>query len=690
MNISNVIGPFLCKPTQAGISFWLHSSDFNDDTQIRVLVSKDNFSTESSFKKLSNSKYNVWLADLIGLNADTEYRYVIMINGKVELLGLAEEDYVFRTLPTEVKGQPLDFVLMSCHGIEEFEKKNPNEKHKAWILWDRLLSDLKINRNLYFAVLGGDQVYMDEEFEGNMTFASNGEDDFRSRILKVYKKYWQHPSYRKVFARIPAFLMWDDHDLIDGFGSRPEQFNKKGKEDTDWTSYRKKLTEAFYEFQACRNPGWNGDSRGPFTFSTKIGGCGFIGMDLRSERNVVLSRLLSENHKKNIQDSVESLSTNGVINLFFVSPVTFARMGGEIEHAIGRVANYLWKLSSRLGWNLNIFKPAVWWFFSSILFLSVQMKFHGNAGYYSSFILWLVLLILLIADYRTKVNYLSNKATIFWRKVLFGSFLLLSAGIAYCWDWKLIQSLDYKQVLDESFGEARHAFKIIVPMFLTLLVAFLHTKTESKKIKPWLFRLMLVFLVVTLAALMWVGMPNSKSDLIVWLKLIPNAIVQLIGFLFFIFAFGEATGAIDLIAGLDDDIKDSWSSEVNSSELQWFRTVVVDVWNRNIRPVILAGDIHTGGVSKISFDKNFKNTDDVLTQVVSSPMSYVPMENIVEKMTSSNSVNQLTSVGDEMYAYNLFYRCQRNYAIIRTKYGEKALHVSFSFEDVLAEETIKC
>lgn len=53
------------------------------------------------------------------------------------------------------------------------------------------------------------------------------EPDPRSRqelYLGVYKKFWDNVHYRKVLCYLPAILMWDDHDITDGWGWREDSF----------------------------------------------------------------------------------------------------------------------------------------------------------------------------------------------------------------------------------------------------------------------------------------------------------------------------------------------------------------------------------------------------------------------------------------------------------------------------------
>ena len=73
-----------------------------------------------------------------------------------------------------------------------------------------------------FAILAGDQIYADAR-EAELL----KEQDLRKRqelYLGVYQKFWDNIYYRKVLCSLPAYLMWDDHEITDGWGSREDSF----------------------------------------------------------------------------------------------------------------------------------------------------------------------------------------------------------------------------------------------------------------------------------------------------------------------------------------------------------------------------------------------------------------------------------------------------------------------------------
>ncbi len=88
-------------------------------------------------------------------------------------------------------------------------------------------------------LLGGDQVYADAMKEkvptiqewfrrswksaNRSSFTAKMRQQLESFYFDLYVKEWSHPEVARIFARVPSIAMWDDHDLIDGWGSYPEE-----------------------------------------------------------------------------------------------------------------------------------------------------------------------------------------------------------------------------------------------------------------------------------------------------------------------------------------------------------------------------------------------------------------------------------------------------------------------------------
>ena len=270
---------------------------------------------------------------------------------------LQAEDLFFWTLPEDGYGRQLDFLLMTCH--HPGTKKN--DGFDGFAVWNRIpeIIATEQNANVRFAILAGDQIYADEI----ETKVLNEDDPAKRRrlYLDVYRKFWDSVHYRRVLCRLPAVLMWDDHDITDGWGSREDSFqqDKPQEFDLQWLGLFNAAKDMFRIMQASRNPEpLSDDFALSFDTCFNVGRAGFVMADLRTHRNVRAFRR-TENGKSEfagriwlpaqlqlIKDWVaanrESLDT-----LFFVSPVVFS-------HGAPQVENYLLRSWFRIITTVNL------------------------------------------------------------------------------------------------------------------------------------------------------------------------------------------------------------------------------------------------------------------------------------------------------------------------------------------------
>ncbi len=166
------------------------------------------------------------------LEPNKVYHYWFESDGcELALEGLGKEDCVFYA-PAPFSEEE-SFILLSCHNPFEFQKKNPGST--GWEMWGKLLELLKSNPSIRLLLLAGDQVYCDDlESKHDTTFKStspesieNTKAELRKLFIEQYLQYWGDPTYRKVLARIPSLAIWDDHDITDGWGGRPEFWDSK-------------------------------------------------------------------------------------------------------------------------------------------------------------------------------------------------------------------------------------------------------------------------------------------------------------------------------------------------------------------------------------------------------------------------------------------------------------------------------
>ncbi|CAO3662981.1 unnamed protein product [Rhizopus stolonifer] len=136
--------------------------------------------------------------------------------------------------------QSMRFMFYSCNGFSDIPQEIKDKfGEKEAPLWQDVLDRHDV---MPFHVLlgGGDQLYQDRLIKENfmkpwveeknpskrlaMQLSQEMRDGFEDFYFWNYCKnfgFKENPVVAKAFATIPSMNMWDDHDIIDGYGSYP-------------------------------------------------------------------------------------------------------------------------------------------------------------------------------------------------------------------------------------------------------------------------------------------------------------------------------------------------------------------------------------------------------------------------------------------------------------------------------------
>lgn len=208
-------------------------------------------------------------------------------------------------------GASPQMVYASCNGFSSLKlMKGVDDKNALW----RRMADCHATRGGYnILLLGGDQVYADSMWEtvpslrawnqlswkeGNKrSFTSAMEREVERFFFELYVERLAQPEVAHMLARVPAIAMWDDHDILDGWGSYPPE--RQGCE--VFQGIGRVASEAFAVFQHHDVVG----STHPARLSTHgktlgflVAGMAILALDMRSERS--LTQVLSHDHWNDI------------------------------------------------------------------------------------------------------------------------------------------------------------------------------------------------------------------------------------------------------------------------------------------------------------------------------------------------------------------------------------------------------
>lgn len=237
------------------------------------------------------------------LNPGTRYFYYLLsddenLDNRI-VLG-RQTRYSLKTISSD--RNQLNFGLYSCH--DPFKKKSDS---MPW----KLLFEILTEKEADFVIGGGDQVYVDTTKTDIWKLLKSrkkclwnlSKTELRKSMLSwyqdVYRGYWAMPHIKKVHRSFPNYMIWDDHEIMDGWGSRTRS-ELSNELDTwyEWEQPEKNLMLADEMFEAAKTVyGQYQHSHNPstpkdvFDYPLTQKHAEFYFMDMRGQREYDLERL---------------------------------------------------------------------------------------------------------------------------------------------------------------------------------------------------------------------------------------------------------------------------------------------------------------------------------------------------------------------------------------------------------------
>ena len=208
-------------------------------------------------------------------------------------LGAADQGYrfgdTFHPVQTDFSAG-INIAYASCNGMEHGDfDRDPDERN---VMWRRLLAEHR-RQPLHLLLHGGDQVYADIALESHPDLQAWREMPHReadrpeptaemeSAALQTFFDIWckviAAPGTAELSAEVPSIMMWDDHDIVDGWGSRPAPFQ-------EGPVGQMLFRVASRIFRLFQTGGLADLSASHFFASYDFGNFGILVPDLRSER----------------------------------------------------------------------------------------------------------------------------------------------------------------------------------------------------------------------------------------------------------------------------------------------------------------------------------------------------------------------------------------------------------------------
>lgn len=244
------LGPVVGHTDDTSTRIWIQVGDDPSRYGLRV-EGVGLFPFEST--EFGAIEFGTAIARVNGLQPDLRYRYRVVRAGRF----VPGATGSFRTLPPPSSMTNLLFCAISCNGAEQ---------EGAW----QNFSDFVERSQPSFVVMMGDQVYMDEDPPNVFKQHFHSDSATRRRAMaEMYRSNWSRGPVRQVLANVPTYMVWDDHDIRDGWGSlasdSPTMAARHARGATIFqasTAYFEDARDVYWHFQGCRNP-LPGDYRDP-------------------------------------------------------------------------------------------------------------------------------------------------------------------------------------------------------------------------------------------------------------------------------------------------------------------------------------------------------------------------------------------------------------------------------------------
>jgi hypothetical protein len=333
------LGPVVGHTDHGSATVWIQAPDHPGRYKLRVAgVGRFDFaSTEQALE------FGTGIAVASGLAPDRVYRYSVLRRGRQ----VARARGSFRTMPLPGSMAPILFCAISC-----------NQTKKAG-LWEKLAAFVE-KAKPHFVVMMGDQVYVDEDEPDVFKEHLDSPRPLRRRVLAdVYRKNWSREPVRKVLANFPTYMIWDDHDIRDGWASvasdsptMAARYPRGRRIFAKTSAFYEDCRDVYWHFQGCHNPRPTGDpalpnyvfdrpgpgQRGAMPFVFRCGRLVVLVLDQRGDRDVFRADLpiLGSRQWQFVEDVYANLGSD-VDALAVVTGTPMASMDpdGQVMNLLG-------------------------------------------------------------------------------------------------------------------------------------------------------------------------------------------------------------------------------------------------------------------------------------------------------------------------------------------------------------------
>jgi PhoD related phosphatase len=222
--------------------------------------------------------------------------YQVLLGNEVAQGVLPKTEWQFY-VPSQ--SEKIKMAYASCNGFSDYKLMTSTEE--PYRLWSELQKQHQ-DRPFSLFILGGDQVYADSIWTSVPTLKAWNELGLKEKLKrnatkqmlsqidsfysKLYCERWARAELAEPLATIPHIMMWDDHDIFDGWGSYPTDLQGCAVYQAIYQSALKYFK--LFQLRSMNNTSLLNPKANPEHYSLGLTFRGYqiLGMDNRSQRTI--------------------------------------------------------------------------------------------------------------------------------------------------------------------------------------------------------------------------------------------------------------------------------------------------------------------------------------------------------------------------------------------------------------------
>lgn len=255
--------------------------------------------------------------------------YQVILDDEIATDTQKRNEWVFHISGSDEK--PL-LAYASCNGFSSLDLRNKTED--PYRLWHNM-AEKHQDTPYSILLMGGDQLYADSVWNDVAILKKWGELPRSEKIRRsaskqlieqlehfyerLYRDRWADPKMSLMLASIPSVMMWDDHDIFDGWGSYPDDLHSCPVYQAIFTVARRYFE--LFQIRSNKNQSLLNRTAGHYAFAFKFRGYHVLAMDNRAERT--LTQVMSKQQWDDITGYITERVDSGDLLVLSAVPVVY-------------------------------------------------------------------------------------------------------------------------------------------------------------------------------------------------------------------------------------------------------------------------------------------------------------------------------------------------------------------------------